>query len=436
MKIVIAPDSFKNCMIAREAAEAIRAGFARVLPDADYDLIPMADGGEGTVQSLVDATGGELRYADVLDPLGRPTRAAYGLLGKSGGDAETIDAGTADTDVADNTDGMDAADVSDDRTGIGDDCDVYDDGNVDAAATRTAVIEMAAASGIQFVDDATKNPLVTTTYGTGQLIRDALDAGARRIILGVGGSATNDGGAGMAEALGARLLDVHGQPIPRGGGALDRLASIDVTGLDLRLAATDIIIASDVTNPLTGPTGASAVFGPQKGATPDMVARLDANLAHYARIIAAQLGRDIVHTPGAGAAGGLGAGLLAFTNATMRSGVDIVAHTVRLAERAADADWCITGEGGIDRQTQYGKTPVGVAQAARRGNPRIRVVALAGRVDYGEDGRALDPLHELGIDAVFGITPAAMPLARALAAGPANLANTAENVARLIALRP
>ncbi|WP_033494139.1 glycerate kinase [Bifidobacterium biavatii] len=387
MKIVIAPDSFKNCMTAREAAEAIQVGFARVLPDADYDLIPMADGGEGTVQSLVDATGGELRYADVLDPLGRPIRAEYGLLGDAAA----------------------------------------------SKATCTAVIEMSAASGIQFVDDKTKNPLTATTYGTGQLIRAALDAGARHIILGVGGSATNDGGAGMAEALGARLLDAHNQPIPRGGGFLDRLAVIDVTGLDVRLAATDIIIASDVTNPLIGPTGASAVFGPQKGATPDMVAHLDANLAHYAAVIAEQLGRDVAHTPGAGGAGGLGAGLLAFTNATMQSGVEIVARTVRLAERAADADWCITGEGGVDAQTRYGKTPVGVAQAAHRGNPRIRVVALAGRVDYGPDGHALDPLHDLGIDAVFGITPAAMPLARALADGPANLANAAENVARLIA---
>ncbi|MBW3093418.1 glycerate kinase, partial [Bifidobacterium sp. 82T10] len=417
MKIIIAPDSFKNCMTAREAAEAIRAGFARVLPDADYDLIPMADGGEGTVQSLVDATGGELRYADVLDPLGRPIRAAYGLLG----DMTVGSAASVSTEPSDHASRAGAVD------------------NRAAGATtstlspaRTAVIEMSAASGIQFVDDETKNPLTATTYGTGQLIRAALDAGARRIILGVGGSATNDGGAGMAEALGARLLDEHGQPIPHGGGFLDRLAAIDVTGLDARLAATDIIIASDVTNPLIGPTGASAVFGPQKGATPTMIARLDANLAHYAAVIAAQLGRDVAHAPGAGGAGGLGAGLLAFTNATMQSGVEIVARTVRLAERAADADWCITGEGGVDAQTQYGKTPVGVAQAARRDNPRIRVVALAGRVDYGPDGHALDPLHDLGIDAVFGITPAAMPLAHALADGPANLANAAENVARLI----
>lgn len=378
MKFVIAPDSFKNCMTAREAAEAIRAGLARVFPDAEYEMIPMADGGEGTVRSLVDATGGTLRRAEVLDPLQRPTRAAYGILG---------------------------------------------DG-------ETAVIEMSAASGIQFVDDTTKNPLVTTTYGTGQLIRAALDDGARRIILGVGGSATNDGGAGMAEALGVRFLDADGNPIPRGGGFLDRLAKIDMTGIDPRLDETDIVIASDVTNPLVGPTGASAVFGPQKGATPGMVKRLDANLAYYAAVIADQVGRDVAYTPGAGGAGGLGAGLLAFTDVTMRSGVAIVSETVRLAARAAGADYCFTGEGGIDFQTQYGKTPMGVAQAVRRGEPGIRVIAFAGCV-----GEGIDQLYGLGIDAVFGIVPGAMPLAQALDEGPSNLSRAAENVARLIALK-
>ncbi|KAB8292038.1 glycerate kinase [Bifidobacterium avesanii] len=388
MKFVIAPDSFKNCMTAREAAEAIRAGLARVFPDADYVMVPMADGGEGTVQSLVDATGGTLRYADVLDPLQRPTRASYGMLGGSGADGSVADG---------------------------------------SGESQTAVIEMAAASGIHFVDEHTKNPLVTTTYGIGELIRHALDDGARTIILGVGGSATNDGGAGMAEALGARFLDAGGNPIPRGGGFLDRLATIDVSGLDPRLSETRLLIASDVTNPLVGPTGASAVFGPQKGATPEMVRQLDANLSHYAAVIKAQLGIDVAHTPGAGGAGGLGAGLLAFTNSTMRSGVKIVAETVRLAERAVGADYCFTGEGGIDFQTQYGKTPMGVAEAVHAGNPDIRVVAFAGYV-----GDGIEVLHDLGIDAVFGIVPGAMALDRALADGPANLARTAENVGRLI----
>ncbi|RSX50011.1 glycerate kinase [Bifidobacterium callimiconis] len=390
MKFVIAPDSFKGCMTAKQAAEAMRTGLRRVFPDAEYVMVPMADGGEGTVQSLVDATGGTLHQARVLDPLQRETVAEYGLLGSA-----------ADAD----------ADADDSATG------------------PTAVIEMAAASGIQFVNDDTKNPLVTTTYGTGQLIRAALDDGARTIILGVGGSATNDGGAGMAEALGVRFLDADGNPIPRGGGFLDRLDRIDASGIDPRIAQTRILIASDVTNPLVGPKGASAVFGPQKGATPDMVAQLDANLTHYAAIIKRDLGIDVAHTPGAGGAGGLGAGLLAFTKSTMRSGVEIVSQTVRLADRAADADYCLTGEGGIDFQTQYGKTPMGVAQAVRRGNPNIGVIALAGYV-----GEGIDQLYDLGIDAVFGIVPAAVSLERALADGPANLERTAENVGRLIAL--
>lgn len=398
MKFVIAPDSFKNCMSAREAAEAIRAGCAAVFPDAEYELVPMADGGEGTVQSLVDATGGSLRYATVLDPLQRPVSAAYGILGES--------------------DASDAANAA--RTAH--------DASM-ANTVNTAVIEMAAASGIGFVDDATENPLIATTYGTGQLIRAALDDGARRIIIGIGGSATNDGGAGMAEALGVRFLDIQGRPISRGGGGLDRLHTIDVSGLDSRLAASEILIASDVRNPLTGPQGASAVFGPQKGATPTMVSQLDANLAHYAAVIKNQLGYDVATVSGAGAAGGLGAGLLAFAHASMQSGVKIVAQTVQLAKRAMNADYCITGEGGIDSQTQYGKTPVGVAQAVRQGNPNIGVIALAGYI--GDD---ISQLYDLGIDAIFGIVPGAIPLEEALADGYANLARAAENVARLIAL--
>ena len=377
MKFVIAPDSFKNCMTAAQAADAIRRGVERVFPDAAFEMVPMADGGEGTVRSLVDATGGELRRADVLDPLGRPAVAEYGMLG---------------------------------------------DG-------ATAVIEMAAASGIHFVDETTRNPLVATTYGTGQLIVRALDDGARTIILGVGGSATNDGGAGMAEALGVRFLDVDGEPIARGGGALDRLATIDMGGIDPRIAETRILIACDVTNPLVGPTGASAVFGPQKGATPEMVEVLDRNLAHYADVIETQLGVAVAQVPGAGGAGGLGAGLLAFTRSTMRSGVTIVADTVRLAERSAGADYCFTGEGGIDFQTQYGKTPMGVARAVHEGAPDAVVVALAGYV-----GEGIDQLYDLGIDAVFGIVPGATTLERALADGEANLERAAENTARLIRL--
>lgn len=376
MKFVIAPDSFKGCMTAKQACAAIRDGLLRVFPDAEYVMVPMADGGEGTVRSLVDATHGRICSAQVLDPLQRETFAEYGILGNA------------------NDSGL------------------------------TAIIEMSAASGIQFVDEHTRNPLVATTYGTGQLMKHALDDGVRTIILGVGGSATNDGGAGMAEALGVRFLDEHGNPIPRGGGFLDRLATVDVSGLDPR-----ILIASDVTNPLVGPTGASAVFGPQKGATPQMVTQLDNNLAHYAAVIKDQLGIDVAHTPGAGGAGGLGAGLLAFTQSTMRAGVDIVSSTVRLVERAEGADYCFTGEGGIDFQTKFGKTPMGVAKAVRERNPHIGVVAFAGHV-----GEGIDQLYDVGVDAVFGIVPGAMPLNEAIADGPRNLIRAAENVGRLIRL--
>lgn len=379
MKFVIAPDSFKGCMTAKQACAAIRDGLLRVFPDAEYVMVPMADGGEGTVRSLVDATHGRICSAQVLDPLQRETVAEYGILGNA------------------NDSGL------------------------------TAIIEMSAASGIQFVDEHTRNPLVATTYGTGQLMKHALDDGVRTIILGVGGSATNDGGAGMAEALGVRFLDGHGNPIPRGGGFLDRLATVDVSGLDPRIANTCILIASDVTNPLVGPTGASAVFGPQKGATPRMVAQLDSNLAHYATVIQTQLGIEVAHAPGTGGAGGLGAGLLAFTRSTMRAGVEIVSSIVRLAELAEGADYCFTGEGGIDFQTKYGKTPMGVAKAVRERNSDIGVIAFAGNV-----GEGIDQLYDVGIDAVFGIVSGAMSLDKAIAAGPENLSRAAENVGRLI----
>ncbi|PLS31860.1 glycerate kinase [Bifidobacterium margollesii] len=446
MKFVIAPDSFKGCMTAKQAAEAIRTGLSRVFPDAEYVMVPMADGGEGTVRSLIDATGGQVRRARVLDPLQRPVFAEYGLLGNESASAPESHVGGADPGMAavpdaaasTNADASANAAASTDTAAIAPtnpDPTAIVPTNPDPTAIvptnpgPTAVIEMAAASGIQFVNEETRNPLVATTYGTGQLIRAALDDGARTIIIGIGGSATNDGGAGMAEALGVRFLDANGDPIPRGGGSLERLATIDASGIDPRIADTTIIVAADVTNPLVGPNGASAVFGPQKGATPRMVERLDADLAHYAAIINQTLGIDVAHTPGAGGAGGLGAGLLAFTGATMRSGVETVANAVHLADLARNADYCFTGEGGIDFQTQYGKTPMGVARAVRRSNPGIGVIALAGYV-----GEGIDRLYDLGIDAVFGIVPAATTLERALAEGSANLTRTAENVGRLLML--
>ena len=375
MKFVIAPDSFKESMTAKAAAVAIQAGLQKIYPDADYELVPMADGGEGTVRSLVDATDGEIITADVQNPLEETVKSFYGVLGDQ----------------------------------------------------QTAVIEMSAASGIQFVTTETKNPLITTTYGTGQLIKDALDRGMRRFIIGLGGSATNDGGAGMAEALGVRFLDENGQQIARGGAALATLHEIDMSNLDPRVAESEFLLASDVTNPLVGETGASAVFGPQKGATPAMVAELDAALTNYAAVIKAQLGVDLANTPGAGAAGGLGAGMLAFTQAKMQSGISLVVEATELVAKAANADVAFVGEGAIDFQTQYGKTPIGAAQAVKQASPNAKVIGLAGYV-----GDGIDALYDLGIDAVFSIVPGAVDLPTAMKTGEANLTRTAENIARLL----
>ncbi|TGE73245.1 glycerate kinase [Weissella confusa] len=375
MKFVIAPDSFKESMTAKEAAVAIQAGLQKIYPDAEYELVPMADGGEGTVQSLVAATDGEIITAEVQNPLDETVKAFYGVLGDQ----------------------------------------------------QTAVIEMSAASGIQFVTTETKNPLITTTYGTGQLIKDALDRGIRRFIIGLGGSATNDGGAGMAEALGVRFLDENGQQIARGGASLAALHEIDMNNLDPRVAESEFLLASDVTNPLVGETGASAVFGPQKGATPAMVAELDVALANYAAVIKSQLGIDLANTPGAGAAGGLGAGMLAFTQAKMQSDISLVVEATDLVAKAANADVAFVGEGAIDFQTQYGKTPMGAAQAIKQASQNAKVIGLAGYV-----GDGIEALYDLGIDAVFSIVPGAVDLPTAMKTGEANLTRTAENIARLL----
>lgn len=376
MKFVIAPDSFKGGLTAKQAAEAMKKGIKRVFPNAEYALVPMADGGEGTVQSLVDATNGRFLTATVHDPLNQLTKAEYGMLGNG----------------------------------------------------ETAVIEMAAASGLQFVDRQTANPLATTTYGTGELMLDAIDHGAKKIILGIGGSATVDGGAGMAQALGARLLTADNTPVGLGGGALAELDHLDMTRLDPRIQQTTITIASDVTNPLTGPNGAAAVFGPQKGASPEMVKELDRNLHHYARVIAKELGKEVESQPGAGAAGGLGAGLLAFANAKMQQGIKLVIEATGLKSKAQDADYVFTGEGGIDFQTKFGKAPYGVARATKSVAPHAPVIVLAGNI-----GRGVDSLYApVAIDAIFATPAGAKPLAQALRDAPQDIAQTAENVARLI----
>ena len=375
MKIVVAPDSFKESLSAMEVAQAIEKGFRAVFPDAQIEKIPMADGGEGTVQSLVDATGGKIITKEVTGPLGEKVTAFFGVLG---------------------------------------------DG-------KTAVIEMAAASGLHLVPMEKRNPLLTTTRGTGELILAALDEGVDHLIIGIGGSATNDGGSGMAQALGARLLDKDRNEIAPGGGSLDKLANIDISELDARLQNVKVEVACDVDNPLIGQDGASHVFGPQKGATPEMVEQLDQNLAHYATILARDLGKDVAHIPGAGAAGGLGAGLLAFLDAELKSGIDIVIAATDLEEKIKDADLVITGEGKIDSQTIHGKTPIGVAKAAKKFN--IPVIAICGSI--ADDA---DVVHDHGIDVLFSSLMRITTLEEALESGASNVEKTARNIAALYKL--
>ncbi|MDL5367420.1 glycerate kinase [Xanthomonas sp. NCPPB 2654] len=373
MKIVIAPDSFKESLSALEVATQIEAGFRDVFPTWTYVKVPVADGGEGTVAALVAATGGRRVPHTATGPLGAPVEAFFGMSG---------------------------------------------DG-------RTAIVEMAAASGLALLPPARRDALAATSYGVGELILAALDAGARSIVVGVGGSASNDGGAGMAQALGVRLLDAQGRELGAGGGALAALARIDATGLDPRLRHCDIQVACDVDNPLTGPAGASAVFGPQKGATPAQVAQLDANLSHYAAVIDADLGIAIAALPGAGAGGGLAAALVAFLGAQLRPGADIVAEALGLEALVAAADLVVTGEGRLDSQSARGKTPLGVARIAKRhGKP---VVAIGGGL--GADAALL---HAHGIDAMFGAVPRPCTLEQALAEAGANLRRAARNVAEAI----
>lgn len=344
MKIVVAPDSFKGSLTALEVANSIEKGIKKVYKDANVIKVPMADGGEGTVQSLVDATGGEIVNAHVTDPLGHKVKAFYGILGNG----------------------------------------------------KTAVIEMAVASGLPLVPLDKRNPMITTTYGTGELIKAALDRGCKEFIIGIGGSATNDGGAGMGQALGLRLLDENGEELPFGGGSLINLQKIDVTNIDKRLKESTFTVACDVDNPLCGPNGASYVYGPQKGATKEMVEKLDNGLKHFAHMIRKYLNKDVENIKGAGAAGGIGAGLMAFLDATLKSGIDIVIETTKLKDRIQGADFVITGEGRIDNQTIFGKTPIGVAKAAKEFD--VPVIAIAG---YVADNAHVN--HEYGIDAMFSI---------------------------------
>lgn len=375
MHIVIAPDSFKESLSALEIANIVEQGFQSVFPDATFSKIPVADGGEGTLQAIVDAKGGRLVAVEVNDPLQRKVTAHYGLV-----DSDSV-----------------------------------------------AIIEMATASGLTLLSADERNPLITTTYGTGELIRHALDHGARKIILAIGGSATNDGGTGMLQALGAQFLDQNQQPLSAGGAALQQLHSIDLSNFDTRLAQCDFEIACDVDNPLIGERGASAIFGPQKGATENDVQTLDAALDHYADITTALFNEDHRFAHGAGAAGGMGFAALAFLKGQLKPGIRIVMDIVNLAETVKDADLVITGEGKIDRQTIFGKTPIGIAKTAKKfGKPVIGIAGSLGHDAYH--------VHDHGIDAVFTVTQRPETLEKALKDTADNLLSLSRNIAILYQL--
>ena len=355
MKIVIAPQSFKGSIPALAAAEAIERGVRAAAPEAETVLVPVADGGDGTLDALVDSTGGRVIRSTVTGPLGRPLKAKWGVMG---------------------------------------------DG-------QTAVVEMALASGLALIPPSRRDPRTTTTRGTGEIIKEALDRGFSRIIVGLGGSATNDGGAGMAAALGVHFWDAQDRPLPAGGAALAQLARIDASGLHPGLSRAVIVGATDVTNPLCGPTGASAIYGPQKGASPEMVTELDAALQKFAQVVSRDLGQDVADRPGAGAAGGLGAGLMVFAGAQLRSGIDMVCEVLRFDSYLEGADLVITGEGQADRSTIYDKAPMGVARRAlARGVP---TVLLAGSL-----GPGYEELYEHGLAGVVCIADGPMGLQQSL----------------------
>jgi glycerate kinase len=374
VKVLLCPQEFKSSLTAREACSAMAKGAARLVPPWEIDELPLSDGGSGLVDALVTARRGAFHTVIASDPLGRPIRASFGL----------IDAG------------------------------------------HTAVIELAAASGLSLVNRDELDPLHASTFGTGEIIRAALDLGIRSFIVGIGGSATNDGGAGMVEALGAKLLGDDLQPIGRGGAALAGLAEIDVQRLDNRILQSSITVASDVRNPLCGPEGASAIYGPQKGADADMIALLDGALRRYADVIAREFGRDVGELPGAGAAGGAGAGLMAFLHARLVPGFSLVAEATRLDQRLAGADLAITGEGRLDAQTGFGKVVGGVAE--RAASAGVPVIAIAGGLETGSERVPLP-----GITAAFSLQPGPRTLEEAMENAADYLADRTEAVLRTVA---
>ncbi len=376
MKVIIAPQGFKGSVSALAAARAIERGVLAVEPDAETVLAPVADGGDGTLEALIDSTGGQVFRSTVTGPLGRPLEAMWGVMG---------------------------------------------DG-------QSAVVEMAQASGLALVPPRRRDPRITTTQGTGQIIKEALDRGFDRIIVGLGGSATNDGGTGMAAALGARFLDEEGRSIPAGGAALAHLARVDISGLHPGLANATIIGATDVTNPLCGPTGASAIYGPQKGASPEVVAELDAALLNFARVVHRDLGRDVAEVPGAGAAGGLGAGLIVFAGAQLRSGIDMVCDVLGFDRHLEGTDLVITGEGRADQSTIYDKAPVGVARRAMLQN--VPTILLAGSL-----GPGYEELYRHGIAGMVCIADGPMSLDQSLERTEELLEAAARRTIRLLMLK-
>lgn len=375
--ILLAPDSFKESMTAKEACQAMEKGIKKANNNINCIHLPMADGGEGTMESLVDATDGKIYKTNVVGPLGDEVEASYGILG---------------------------------------------DG-------ETGILEMASASGLHLVPFHKRNPLITTTYGTGQLIKACLDHGVKKLLIGIGGSATNDGGIGAVQALGGRFLNREGNELGFGGGELGKLQTIDLSSFDNRISDTVVEVACDVNNPLCGKDGASYIFGPQKGATPESIEILDNNLRHYGTLIKEQLGIDVLNIPGGGAAGGLGVGLMTFLNGKLNKGIDLIIKHSKLEEKLPLVDMVWTGEGSIDYQTQFGKTPIGVAKIAKKYNKPV--IALAGKV-----GLDIEILYTMGIDAIFSITRDITTLEEALKNGQENIEMTAENILRLMNIFP
>ena len=377
MKIIISPQGFKGGISGLEAAKAIERGVLAAAPDTETVLLPVADGGDGTLHALVDATGGEIFISTVTGPINQQVEAQWGVMG---------------------------------------------DG-------RTAVIEMARASGLAMVPQRRRNPKTTTTLGTGQILKEAIERGFNRIIVGLGGSATNDAGAGMATALGAKFMDSEGNALPPGGAALARLDRIDTSGLIDCLSGVEIVGATDVTNPLCGPTGASEIFGPQKGASKEVVAELDSALANFARVVKRDLGVDVLDVPGAGAAGGLGAGLIAFVGGTLQSGIDMVCQVIEFDRHLEGADLVFTGEGRADKSTVFDKAPVGVARhAMAHGVPSI---LLAGSLGEGHE-----ELYEHGVASILCISDGAMTFQQALGRTGKMLQGTAERAVRIFLIKP